>query len=470
MKLNVHHIADKLFYGIVILLVLVLGSLGAVITNQRIKDVSTRMEKRMEITAGYLGRVLPLSVGKLDAKQMRADIEKAASEELQAVEIFDAADERIYVYERNGEDVKFDKKIEHELIENGHHTGKMVAYFSLASYMKAFRARELLRFVILISAAGLALGGGIFYLVKRIIVTPINNTLAFSEELALGNYGKRIDVRSDDEMGMLQASLNNMADALQESVEDLKGSFYEAEASRQQALEAARLKSEFLASISHEIRTPINAIVGFSDLLLEDESSEEKRESLHTIKKSANILLDNINDILDISKIEAGKMKLSETELNLPELVDEIAPIIKLRLHGKEVKFDVNIHPELSDRVLYGDRTRLRQILLNILINATKFTHKGYIEFSAAPDEEQGKVIFSIKDTGIGIPKEHHQRIFDPFTQVDGSVAREYGGTGLGLTIAKRLVEMMDGRIWVESTPGDGTTFYFTVELKRLPT
>jgi signal transduction histidine kinase len=251
---------------------------------------------------------------------------------------------------------------------------------------------------------------------------------------------------------------------MQETMENLKSSFYEAEGARLQALEASRLKSEFLASMSHEIRTPLNAIIGFADLLLEEEKDDEKKEALLTIKKSANILFENITDVLDFSKIEAGKLRISKTEFLIRDVVDEIGPIIKLRLHGKDVAFDFKID-EALERPLISDRVRIRQILLNVLINSAKFTHKGHISLTITPAQEMEGVLFKIEDTGIGIPESEHTRVFEPFTQVEGGVTREYGGTGLGLAIAKRLVEMLGGRIWLESKPGDGTAIYFTVEV-----
>lgn len=458
---NRHKIADKLFYGIIILLVLALGGLGTLIIHQRMTDTGRKMEKRIEAAANYLERALPLSVFHLNAKQIRNDIEGTASDELQAVEIFDTDGERTYVYERT-RGVVYDRKIGRDLIYGGNRVGKMTAYFAAGSLMRSLRIREFLRLIILISAAGLVLGFGLYLLVRRIIISPIDDTLAFSKELAGGNYGKRIDITSGDEMGLLQEALNEMADALQESVENLKASFYEAEGAHRQALEASRLKSEFLANISHEIRTPINAITGFTDLLLESERNSEKCEALRSIKKSVGILLEHINEILDFSKLEAGKLKISKTEFLLRDIVDEIAPIIKLRLHGKAVKFTVEVADEVSE-VISCDRIRLRQVLLNIIINSTKFTHQGEIILSVSHAEDDSALLFKVADTGIGIPKEYHDRIFEPFTQADGSITREYGGTGLGLAIAKRIIEMMNGQIWFESQPTKGTTFWFTI-------
>lgn len=456
------HIADKLFYGIIVLLVLVLGGLGSFIVNQRISAMSQRMEKEIGSTTNYLERVLPYAAVKLDAKRMRQDIENANSEQLQVVEIFDADGERIYVYERAGGNIVYDRRLERNLVYNASRAGKMAAYFSIGELMKSFRLREFLRLVILISAVGLVLAVGLYFLVRYIIIRPIGTALSFSEGLSGGNYGKRINITQNDEMGQLQESLNKMADALEDSVENLKASFYEAESARCQALEASRLKSEFLASMSHEIRTPINAIVGFADLLLEDEVLEDKKESLKTIKKSAQILLENINDILDFSKIEAGKLKLSKSEFLLNELIEEITPIIKLRLHGKGVLFETHVSEELNNPVVC-DRVRLRQVMLNILINAAKFTHRGKIILNVEPCAFKDAMFFRIEDTGIGIPKDAHESVFEPFTQVDRTITREYGGTGLGLAIAKRLVEIMGGKIWIEGKKGDGTIICFTI-------
>lgn len=461
--INNARIADKFFYGMIAILVIVLGGLGSIIIHQRIKDVANKIEKRAEVTANYLQHTLVHSVPNLDAKKMRQYIIDTASDELQIVEVFDADGERIYVYERSGgTNGQYDLKLERDLKMNGSSIGKMIAYFSLRDFINNLRVREFLRLMVMISAAGLVFGAGIFLFIKKIILKPVEQTLLFSTELAKGNYNKRMDVHSKDEMGLLQESLNQMANNLQDSVENLKASFYEAEGSRLQALEASRLKSEFLANMSHEIRTPINAIVGFADILLEDEKNDDKRESLKTIKKSANILLENISDILDFSKLEAGRLKLTKSEILLKELVEEISPIIKLRLHGKDINFNVDIDEKLL-HPLVCDRIRLRQVLLNILINSTKFTKQGFITLRVEPGSDSRAILFKAIDTGIGIPKERHQKIFEPFIQGDGSITRDYGGTGLGLAIAKRLVEMMNGTIWVESTPNFGSTFYFTI-------
>lgn len=378
-------IADKLFYGIMLLIVLVLGGLGALIIHQRMAAVGKNLERNIEVTSNYLSQMLSRPAHQLNAKKMREIIEGSASNELSAVEIFNANDERIYIYERSENNAVYDRKIEKGLFYNDSRSGKMVAYFSVGDFMRTFKLKELLRLIIMISAAGLVFGTGIYLLVRSIVIGPIKETLAFSKGLAAGNYGKRMDVSSSDEMGEMQRSLNKMADELQEHVEDLKSSFYEAEGAHQQALEANRLKSEFLANMSHEIRTPVNAIVGFADILLEDEKDEERRENLKTIKKSAGMLLDNIGDILDFSKIEAGKLSLSKSEVLLADIVNELTPIVKLRLHGKDVEFKQEVGGSLL-RPILCDRIRIRQVLLNVLINSAKFTEHGSIVLGIVPD------------------------------------------------------------------------------------
>lgn len=455
-------IADKLFYGILIICVLSLGTLGSLIIYQRISDISRNFNQRIETTANYLAISIARPANRLDAKQMRQTIESVASRELTTVEIFDGNGDRIYVYERSeAANQTYDQVIGRPLLSGNKTVGEMRAYFSFSDTLFRIMMREILRLIVLISATGIIFGAAIYLLARKFIISPINETLTFSEELADGNFDRRIAVKSFDEMGILQRSLNHMADTMQETLENLKASLYEAESSRLSALEASRLKSEFLANLSHEIRTPINAIIGFSELLHENETDVEKRESLLTIKKSAQILLDNITEILDFSKIEAGKMKIKISPLLISDVFDEIEPLVKLRLHGKPVKFSMQVEPQAAGAV-NADHARLRQILLNILINATKFTSLGEIKLSAARTKSD-EITFTISDTGIGIPKEFQKHIFEPFTQADSSHTREFGGTGLGLAIAKRLIEMMGGSIWFDSTPLKGTVVYFTI-------
>jgi signal transduction histidine kinase/DNA-binding response OmpR family regulator len=253
------------------------------------------------------------------------------------------------------------------------------------------------------------------------------------------------------------ADLAQANDALRGEVSERRLAEHAAEA-------GSRAKSEFLANMSHEIRTPMNGIIGMTELVLETELSVEQRESLDLVKVSAEALVTVVNDILDFSKIEAGKLELEVIPFDLRQSLGETMKMLDFRAHSKGLELIYEVQADVVEALL-GDPGRLRQIIVNLVGNAIKFTTRGEVLVSVTQEAESSEAVllhFAIKDTGIGISPDKLQKIFEPFSQADGTTSRQYGGTGLGLSICVKLVDMMKGRIWVESEEGRGATFHFT--------
>ena len=290
-------------------------------------------------------------------------------------------------------------------------------------------------------------------------------------------FNDRVEVVSADELGVLAGSFNSMLAEIEQRDENLEESRRQLEeqveernrvnaelrVAKDKAEEAALLKTQFLANMSHEIRTPMNGVVGMISLVLERSGDREDREQLTVAQSAAQSMVRLLDEILDLSKIEAGKMTLETIDFDFSSMVDDALRIFQVRIHEKGLTLGFDRHADCPHWVR-GDPVRLRQVLINLVGNAVKFTAKGGIRLEVQPAGD-GRLRFAVEDTGIGIAREKREAIFDAFTQADGSHTRQFGGSGLGLTITRRLVDLMGGDLRVESEPGRGSCFFFDLPM-----
>ena len=355
-------------------------------------------------------------------------------------------------------------------------------YSPLSNFQKFFTLFSFLIFWIIILSSSVLI---------RKILEPLRLLKEATNEIRAGNFNIPVQIKTGDEIEELADSFNEMSQQLDGQFTLLRKAKENTERSNKKLLKSNKLleqankkatimtkraqmankaKGEFLANMSHEIRTPLNAIINISDFLAGTDLEPKQNEYLKIIRTSSRSLIEIVNDILDLTKIESGKLKFDKIQVSAIEIIDEIATMFLDKMQEKEIEFDIDIASDIPRKII-ADPTRLRQVLVNLISNAVKYTDKGKISITVqnqSTDKNHIDLLFCVKDTGIGIHPKDQEKLFDAFTQADGSSTRKYGGTGLGLTICKKIVDMMGGKIWVESVSGQGSSFYFTARFKPI--
>jgi signal transduction histidine kinase len=339
----------------------------------------------------------------------------------------------------------------------------------MTSLKEAVEAANLRSIVLTACFAALAIALALLcgFIISWSCILPLRKTQAFLGAVGAGDFDATITVQNRDEFGAQAARMNRMSAELRRLGDAQQQAAAALRQLNAQLEQTSRAKSEFLANMSHELRTPMNAILGFTEMMRDGlycEVPREMEEPLADIQTNGRHLLGLINDVLDLSKIEAGRMDLALEEYTVYDVVEAVRVSLRSLAVERGLEFDTRVPPEVP--VAYGDAKRLRQCLMNLAGNALKFTPQGRVEIGV---EQRGdELLYRVADTGIGIPKDELERVFDEFRQGDAVVTGGFGGTGLGLSITRRFIEMHGGRIWVESELGEGSTFWFTVPL-RMP-
>ncbi|MBI3107086.1 MAG: MCP four helix bundle domain-containing protein [Candidatus Rokubacteria bacterium] len=306
------------------------------------------------------------------------------------------------------------------------------------------------------------------FVISWSFILPVREAQGFLGRIAKGDFSTTVTVDNRDEFGALAERMNNMSAELRRLhrlYEGERAAARQLEALNSQLARASQAKSEFLANMSHELRTPMNAILGFTEMILDDiygDVPPAVRGPVQDVRTCGQQLLRLINDVLDLSKIEAGRMELSLTDYSVQEVVETARTSLRSLAAEKGLEFTAEVQSDIP--LAYGDGKRITQCLTNLVGNALKFTKQGGVTIRARLEGD--RVVYSVTDTGIGIPNDQLDHIFGEFRQVDSSISREFGGTGLGLSITKTFVELHGGRIWVESEPGRGSTFHFAIPLR----
>lgn len=376
--------------------------------------------------------------------------------------------------------------IDFPILSESEHIGTLQVRADVSDIKKQLYQRS--QMTLLVILFGGLLSFVLVIILQNFITKPINKLVyVMSEIMKQKNYSLRSKLKSGDEIGKMSNVFNELLDdvehyskklvetnndlekRVEERTQELKEKNEKLILAKEKEEESNKIKEQFMASISHEIRTPLNAIIGFQELLRDTPLNEEQKDFLHSIDFAGRNLLVLINDILDLSKIEAGKFVFNETQFDFRNTIRSVVELMEYRATDKSISISYEVDENIPTHV-FGDQARLSQVLINLVGNAVKFTEKGFVKIKVKLLSESKKDVrceFKIEDSGIGIPKDKLDIIFDRFTQVSSDTTRKYGGTGLGLSIVKEIVELQGGKVGVESEVGVGSTFHFEFTFKK---
>ncbi len=416
--------------------------------NQNLISRIFEAEQKFKIFESKYLEAISNHVERQRIKEIDTKFAQATSYGNQVVKITDEIDQLLGKFEQNLDSID---NLLHNQVHPLIHASTVIATHDADSSIQSAKM-----VISILAIIGTIFGLFSVWIISRGIVAPILELSEGAELIAAGNVEHRIQVDSQDELGRLADTFNHM-------VEDLVIAHQEAE-------KASHIKSAFLANMSHEIRTPMTAILGFAEIMRQNNHDPETMRHLDTIKKNGEYLLELINDILDVSKIEADKLDVEAIQCSLIELIDDVKTLMEIRALDKGLDLSIIIDGKVPSEI-QSDPIRLRQILINLLSNAIKFTKQGSVQLVVRVidiDSEDPDLQFNVIDTGIGMTEEQLARLFQPFVQADSSTTRKYGGTGLGLTICKRLTNILGGEIYVKSEYGTGTIFTVTVKMGNI--